>query len=79
MTNRAHMGARSGGKSAARRCGTLLMARVRATLDAADHVAGEFDRAERIKYLAQAIRTEHPDVAEADSEGLAELYVVVST
>lgn len=78
MTERLHMGSRGGGKSRGCRCGTALMARVMPTLEAADQVACEFVRDQRIQFLAQAITREHEGIAEADAKGLAELFVVVS-
>lgn len=53
------------------------MARVLPTLEAADQVACEFVREQRIQFLAQAITREHEGITEKDAGGLAELYVVV--
>jgi len=60
-----------------RRCGTFLFAKVRATLVAADQVAGEFVDEQRLEFLAQAVRREHESVDEPTSRDLAQLYVTV--
>ena len=77
MNERIHMGGRGGGKARGCRCGTALMAKVMPTLEAADQVACEFVRDQRIQFLAQAITREHEGITETDAKGLAELYVVV--
>lgn len=53
------------------------MAKVMPTLEAADQVACEFVREQRIQFLAQAITREHEGITEKDAAGLAELFVWV--
>lgn len=60
-----------------RRCATLLMARMEPTLVAADQVACEFVKEQRVEFLAQAIRREDESLTEADSKALAELWLWV--
>lgn len=60
-----------------RRCGTILFAKVRATLVAADQVACEFVHEQRVEFLAQAVRREHEDVDDPTSRDLAQLYATV--
>lgn len=62
-----------------RRCLTPLLLRVQPTLVAADQVAGEFGHAHRLEFLAQAVRREHEDVTQEESEAAARIYVFTVT
>lgn len=55
--------------------GTDLYASLQPLLRSADQVACEFDQHKRVDFLAQALREEHPDMAEASSRDIARLFV----
>lgn len=81
MNESHHMGTDGKQRTAedvANELGATMWAHVKAVMEAADHVAGDFLLVHRIQFLAQAIRREHPTISEARCDQLAALWTKVA-